>query len=137
MRGTMAIENDKLHMSTRMFIVVFYAVAIRFWEGSYFTVFDLESAWLMTVAIFCQRGQFWKPEGPIPVGCLGKEKRQEVMVRCFCRPTLNCNLSKSVFLCPYFILDVQYFLYFPFIHLTVLAQSFLVVYSVFRYVCDL
>lgn len=73
-RGTTATVNDELHMSMHKFIVAFDAVAIGLWEGSYFTVFDFESAWLMIVAVFHQRDQFWKPEGPRPVGYFGKEK---------------------------------------------------------------
>lgn len=139
-RGTMAIVNDELHMSIHMFIVAFDAVAIRFWEGSYFTVFDFESAWLMIVAVFHQRGEFWKPEGPIAVGCLGKEKDKKWWLAVFAVLPWTAICPSQ----PFYVLTssltspmLQYFLYFLFIHLTVLAQSFLVLYSVFRNVCDL
>lgn len=110
---TNPIVNDELRMSIRIFIVAFDAVATRFWEGSYFTLFDFESAWLMIVVIFSSTGPISNAWRTYTCRLLGKRERQEVMVRCFFCPTLKCNLSKSVFLCPYFILDVFHPPVFP------------------------
>lgn len=61
---------------------------------------------------------------------LGKRERQEVMVSCFCRPTLNRNLSKSAFLCPYFILDISHASVFPLLPLHSPHSSCPVLFSV-------
>lgn len=100
-------------MSIHEFIVAFDAVAIRFWEGSYFNVFDFESAWLMIVAFFSSTGPVLKARRTSTCRMLGKRERQETMVRCFCRPIPNYDFFKSAFLCPYFTLHVSYPPVFP------------------------
>lgn len=119
-----AIVNDELCMPIHMFIVAFDSVAIRFWEGFYFTVFDFESAWLMIVAVFHQQGQFWKPEGPIPVGCLGKEEDKKWWLEVFAIPLWSAicpSQSFNVLTSSLISLVLQHFLCFLFINFKVPA----------------
>lgn len=95
-------------MSIHMFTVAFDAVAIRFLERLL-----LHCTWLWISMIddsccFSSAGPVLKAWRTYSCRLLGKRERQEVMVRCFCSPSLNCNLSKSVFVCPYFILDISH-----------------------------
>lgn len=117
-RGTPAILNDELHMSIHMFIVAFDAVAIRFLGRLL-----LHCTWLWISMIddsccFSSAGPVLKAWRTYSCRLLGKKERQKVMVRCFCSPTLNCNLSKSVFACPYFILDISHPPAFPLLPLS-------------------
>lgn len=105
-------------MSIHMFIVAFDAVAIRFLGRLL-----LHCTWLWISMIddsccFSSAGPVLKAWRTYSCRLLGKRERQEVMVRCLCSPTLNCNLSKSVFACPYFILDISHPPVFPLLPLS-------------------
>lgn len=100
-------------MSIHVFIVAFDAVAKRF-----LGTLLLHCTWLCISMIddsccFSSAGPVLKAWRTYSCRLLGKRERQEVMVRCFCSPSLNCNLSKSVFACPYFILDISHPPVFP------------------------
>lgn len=112
-RGIPAILSDELHMSIQMFIVAFDAVAIRFLGRLL-----LHCTWLWISMIddsccFSSAGPVLKAWRTCSCRLLGKRERQEVMFRCFCSPIPNCNLSKSVFACPYSILDISHPPVFP------------------------
>lgn len=100
-------------MSIHVFIVAFDAVAIRFLGRLL-----LHCTWLWISMIddscyFSSAGPVLKAWRTYSCRLLGKREREEVMVRCFFSPSLNFNLSKSAFVCPYFILDISHPPIFP------------------------